>query len=642
MALLGLSAQAAYAADTSSPALAQCAGIKDLVVVAHQDDDLLFMNPDIADAIRAGGCVRVVYLTAAERNAGDGYMLSRERGVRAAYAHMAGQPDTWTQDQAAIGAYQITYFTLQDNAGIQLWHMRLKDPWLGKGWGSLTPLSRLESVPGNFVDTRGTRRDVYTRDELVATIAQIISAYEPTTVRHMDDTIAIPYSELCWRCAGHDHPDHIASARLTREAMALVPGNYARIAYVDYPIQEREANLTPAEIGAKSEIFRYYAWQDQKYCAGALQCAQPIGPAAAWVQREYYVSRDDVAPSLLTDPSGDLLLFASGEENNAANLWHSQRKSWLTLGGRTPEQLCAFSYPDGASGIFARDAIGNVWLNQSDAQGSWGGWKAVAGPRLSHIPSVSHDALLAAVATGNDGRYYWSMPSSTDRNWSAWEALPFLSGGHAMPAIAANAAGKLMVFAVDRSGRLFVTARQLATGDAWAAWRQINAPSTDGGLAALSDGHGLMQVYFRNKETGRLLHIAQLPSPDGADSPALRWSDAADLGIRYAGKPAVARNAQGGIVVVAQENVNGALWLHEDKQTAKLADHIASAPVLHAARDALYLAARLPGNIQTYQIMVRRHKKWARSILAELPHEGGSSFDVFHDAGNGTVALAGP
>ena len=30
------------------PTLAQCHGIKDLAFVAHLDDDLLFMNPDIA------------------------------------------------------------------------------------------------------------------------------------------------------------------------------------------------------------------------------------------------------------------------------------------------------------------------------------------------------------------------------------------------------------------------------------------------------------------------------------------------------------------------------------------------------------------------------------------------------------------
>ena len=145
------------------PTLAQCHGIKDLAFVAHLDDDLLFMNPDIASNVEAGGCVRLVYLTASDAGEGDGYMLGRERGVRAAYAYMAHQPDEWTEDTAVAGGHTIARFTLKGNPRVQLWHMRLKDPWLGQGWGSLTPLSRVESEPGQTADTLGPHAERYTR-----------------------------------------------------------------------------------------------------------------------------------------------------------------------------------------------------------------------------------------------------------------------------------------------------------------------------------------------------------------------------------------------------------------------------------------------------------------------------------------------
>ena len=90
---------APLAAQAAPPTLAQCHGIKDLAFVAHLDDDLLFMNPDIASNVEAGGYVRLVYLTASDAGEGDGYMLGRER-VRAAYAYMAHQPDEWTEDTA--------------------------------------------------------------------------------------------------------------------------------------------------------------------------------------------------------------------------------------------------------------------------------------------------------------------------------------------------------------------------------------------------------------------------------------------------------------------------------------------------------------------------------------------------------------
>ena len=35
-------------------------------IVAHEDDDLLFMNPDLEHAIDAGSCVRTIYVTAGD------------------------------------------------------------------------------------------------------------------------------------------------------------------------------------------------------------------------------------------------------------------------------------------------------------------------------------------------------------------------------------------------------------------------------------------------------------------------------------------------------------------------------------------------------------------------------------------------
>ena len=145
--------------------------------------------------------MRLVYLTASDAGEGDGYMLGRERGVRAAYAYMAHQPDEWTEDTAVAGGHTIARFTLKGNPRVQLWHMRLKDPWLGQGWGSLTPLSRVESEPGQTADTLGPHAERYTRPDLVDTLADLIRQYAPTTVRHLDDTINVPYTQLCWRCA---------------------------------------------------------------------------------------------------------------------------------------------------------------------------------------------------------------------------------------------------------------------------------------------------------------------------------------------------------------------------------------------------------------------------------------------------------
>jgi hypothetical protein len=117
----------------SIPARAPCDGkagrCNDVYVVAHPDDDLLFMNPDIQTSIAHGNNVTVVVLTAGDQYDDDFmpswagkhercgkpshddpelYWRDRERGLLNAYAYMAGQayqaeyasppgiPDSWT------------------------------------------------------------------------------------------------------------------------------------------------------------------------------------------------------------------------------------------------------------------------------------------------------------------------------------------------------------------------------------------------------------------------------------------------------------------------------------------------------------------------------------------------------------------
>lgn len=82
---------------------------RDLQIVAHEDDDIIFMNPDIQDSIASGNMVRTVWVTAGNVCPNGGgtcsdlpagvpsdtaYWHARERGALAAYATMAGKITT--------------------------------------------------------------------------------------------------------------------------------------------------------------------------------------------------------------------------------------------------------------------------------------------------------------------------------------------------------------------------------------------------------------------------------------------------------------------------------------------------------------------------------------------------------------------
>src|SRR5690349_8766210 len=65
----------------------------DLVIVAHQDDDLLFMQPDLLEAVRRGRGVTTVYVTAGNGKGGTSAASRRYAGLRAAYGAAAGAHD---------------------------------------------------------------------------------------------------------------------------------------------------------------------------------------------------------------------------------------------------------------------------------------------------------------------------------------------------------------------------------------------------------------------------------------------------------------------------------------------------------------------------------------------------------------------
>lgn len=600
--LLSFSAQAADA----------CHGSQDLVVVGHMDDDLLFMNPDLSSNIQAGGCMQVLYLTASERKGGLEYMYSREQGVRAAYAYMAGLVNEWQQTRLMVGSASIAQFTLRARPGIQLSHLRLQDPWLGPGWGSLTPLSRAESVPGQTVQTLDSPQQTLNREQLVQTLAALIRLYRPTSVRYLDDTNPVPYTQLCWRCSGHGHPDHIASARLVREAMLAAPGNYAQIGYVDYPIQEQARNLTLNEIHSKTEIFRRYAWHDHHACKGPAVCQEPAGPAAAWVQRSYYTSRADYPASLLSDKEGRLSFFVSGEQNDAINQWDVQEQRWTTLGGRTADALSAFQYADGSPGLFARDASGQVWFSRAPDEDDWLAWQKIPGPRVLHTPMVSRRDSQA-LAMGTDGRFYWSAARQPDYGWSAWKALPVLEQPAYPATLSLDKQGRTHVFASNLQGQLFQTSQQ--NDSKWQAWQAVPVPPISGGLASILNAQGQIELYMRDRQSQHLQRLSQ-------DSQQ-RWSHPQDLGLNYVGTPALSLGEKEQVVVAIQKSPGGAIVLLDQGQEQEVDKQSASQPVLYKQNGTLYLASRPIGPEQRYRLLERRHGKWVQVALTQAPPPGG-------------------
>ena len=136
-----------------------------LQIVAHQDDDFLFMNPDAQDALDAGLALVTVYMTAgeaggttcAQQPCADARAAYRQHGIRAAYAHMDGLgPDSpggyesywsttlWQPD----GVHYVERSVLVSDPRVVLIFMNLPDqPDTNLGTASGYSMYRLYSDP---------------------------------------------------------------------------------------------------------------------------------------------------------------------------------------------------------------------------------------------------------------------------------------------------------------------------------------------------------------------------------------------------------------------------------------------------------------------------------------------------------------
>ena len=259
-------------------------------IVAHEDDDLLFLSPDLLHDVQAGRCVRTVVVTAGDAARGTAYWQGRELGSQAAYARMAGVPDAWTTTDAGVPGHPIPLLTLTADPRVSIAFMRLPD---GNRRGTGMQVHDHESlmrlwqglIPGiTAVDGSST----YTGDTLTATLATLVDAFAPSTLRTQDWTIPFQTG---------DNADHTATALFVRQADHRVTFAHVLLAYGGYPMWTRPTTVRGADLRDKTAAFVAYAQHDsimclEPWCAGSVV-------AALRLSRQYVVASQTTG-----DPTG--------------------------------------------------------------------------------------------------------------------------------------------------------------------------------------------------------------------------------------------------------------------------------------------------------------------------------------------------
>src|SRR3569833_2940574 len=84
----------------------------DLVLVAHEDDDLLFMQPDLIEAVRRGTGMTSVYITAGNGTHGATAANPRYAGLMAAYG-AAASDNAWSCGWIQILGHEVQHCRLE-------------------------------------------------------------------------------------------------------------------------------------------------------------------------------------------------------------------------------------------------------------------------------------------------------------------------------------------------------------------------------------------------------------------------------------------------------------------------------------------------------------------------------------------------
>jgi LmbE family N-acetylglucosaminyl deacetylase len=283
-----------HTSSVASAASATCPNGSTMAVVAHEDDTLLFINPDILNDIQSGKCVQTVIMTAGDSGAGQSYWGMREQGTEAAYAEMAGVPNTWTQSDPGISGHPMQLMTLSGNPRVSLIFMQLPDGnFDGSGFPSTNNQSLQKLYTGSINQINAIDGSTsYTKPQLISTLTQLMQQFSPDKIYTQDFVGA--YGD-------GDHSDHHTVAYLTRDASrAWTTATHTLIGYMDYASANQPANVSGNALTQKYNAYFAYAPYDGNVCQSVAACNQ--NGYGQWLQRQYTVGSEVDGPGSNNPP----------------------------------------------------------------------------------------------------------------------------------------------------------------------------------------------------------------------------------------------------------------------------------------------------------------------------------------------------
>ncbi|MFJ6753864.1 PIG-L family deacetylase [Streptomyces sp. NPDC091273] len=474
-----------------------------LQIIAHPDDDLYFMNPDLRYSISAGHPVTSVYLTSGEADGINAvpakeattapnkaaYAEARQNGIRAAYAKMAtgDRSSAWKRSVVPTkGGGQAEVDVLVAKPEVNLVWLQLREAgnvfadvpeslhglWDGK-------VARLDSMLASGSPVK--QRFSYSKDQVVQTLVGVLEQYKPTTVRSQDPTPGrFPDTKRYT-----DHQDHFYGARFVQLATAAYAKDvkdrphFAVQNYLGYFNGSLPSALDPGEAKEKLDILDTYAWLDrQNHCGSDAGCGDlkvadhPAGNR--WSDSINY-ARGNSTTWLASDK--ELGLWAFKVLDGQVAVWH---RPGLVGRWKGPDLLPGAGMDPGVSTVTLKD-----------------GRIAVFGTRTSFgaKPTDYRREVVYTVQKGaeTDGFAEWQSlgtPEAADETWTS---------DISSPAVSIDGTGQPAVYVRDGSYTLRGRVQQADGG--WGPWEKYGGADLHGTPATATDGAGRRMVFSATSKT---------------------------------------------------------------------------------------------------------------------------------------------
>jgi LmbE family N-acetylglucosaminyl deacetylase len=486
-------------------------GASFLTIMAHSDDDLLFVNPDLQPAIASGLPVRAVVLTADEYNGNP--PMSREQlaaqlreGTRRAYASLAGVTSNWRRETTVVAQRTVEVDTLVPAPRIQLCWLSLPDGGDDLHRDALLNLWQDSGyVTNTIVPTGGpvTQVQQYDGERLYLVLVGLLDLFQPTIIRVQD-----PAPD--WRHRP-DHGDHVVATAFAQLAVRTYEGPTATglallTRYRCYNTSESAENVPNALLGQKTAAYRQY---------NALDPLTGDGFDAN-LARNYH--RFPVsAPWAVRDGTGTLHAIVVGADDVIA---------WRQAAGATtwtgPTSLGSGQFAPGVA--MACNANGRV--------------------QLAILDLDTAEVLTTTQSAAGGGFGAWTSIGRPDGN----------SPLYGVPALGVNSDGGLEMYLLDESGGLS-NAYQPSPGNVFDGWYGVGGgPDVMGQPLVHTEPNGLLHVFADSN--GEIAHWTQ--PPGGGTSPAGFPT------IECVATPSAATEGSGSARVLTREYGDGAVGTSVD------------------------------------------------------------------------------